>query len=85
MTQSKIAKVSRLRTSLVITNSHGAAIIYVEQSQGVNVNTGIPIYSRGSLVLSIADGDDPTKEVWCISDTAATSVRVLEGYPPAPA
>ncbi|GAI39729.1 unnamed protein product [marine sediment metagenome] len=75
----KIASVSETRTALVVVCNHAAATIYIRFSKGVAIANGLPIFGKGSLSLVIPE-DDPTSEVWCISDTLATPVVVYEGY-----
>ncbi|GAH65005.1 unnamed protein product [marine sediment metagenome] len=75
----KIASVQKDRTSLVIVCNHATATIYVRFSKGVAIANGFPIYAYGSISLKIPE-DDPTTDVWCISDTLGTQVRVYEGY-----
>lgn len=70
------------RTSLVITNAHATAILFMRDSKGVATTNGLPIYPRGSANLSVLLGDDPTLDWWAISDTAGTVVRVYEGFAP---
>lgn len=78
-TEVKIASVQKDRTSLVIICNHITATIYFRFSKGVSVDNGLPIYSNGVVGLNIPE-DDPTQEIWAISDTALTDVRVYEGY-----
>jgi hypothetical protein len=80
-TQSKILDRQPLRTSLAITNNHASAIVYFRFGEGVDAVNGWPIRSYGSVTLKIPE-DDPTKEVWAISDTATTPIVVYEGYGP---
>ena len=69
------------RISLVIQNDHSTATIYVRDSKGVTSSNGIAIYSNGSISMTLReDGSMVTKEWWCISDTAATTVKVAEGF-----
>ncbi|MBA7646669.1 hypothetical protein ES703_54435 [subsurface metagenome] len=75
----KIASVQKERTSLVIVCNHATATIYIRFSKGVSVANGLPIYAGGNVSLKIPE-DNPTTDVWAISDTLATSVRVYEGY-----
>jgi len=75
----KIASVSKTRTSLVIVCNHGTATLYIRFSKGVAISNGLPIYSYGFVGLKIPE-DDPTTDVWAISDTVGTQVRVYEGY-----
>lgn len=77
-----IAGRNKDRTSLVITNAHTTAILFVRDAKGVATTNGMPIYPRGSANLSVLLGDDPTLDWWAISDTADTIVRVYEGYAP---
>lgn len=79
-TESQIAGRNLDRSSLVITNSHATAILYVRDTKGVGPLNGMPIYPRGSINLSRLLGDDPTMDWWAISDTALTTVRVYEGF-----
>jgi len=78
-TEVKIASVSKDRTSLVAVVNHGTATVYTRFSKGVAISNGLPIYSYGFMSLKIPE-DDPTQEVWAISDTVGTQVRVYEGY-----
>ena len=78
-TELKIASIQKTRTSVVIHNNHATAIIYIRASKGVAAVNGMPIAAGGSASLKIPE-DDPTEEVWCISNTATTDVRVYEGY-----
>lgn len=78
-TEVKIASVQKERTSLVIICNHGTATLYIRFAKGVAVSNGLPIYAYGNVSLAIPE-DDPTTDVWCISDTPATPVRVYEGY-----
>lgn len=78
-TEVKIASVSPKRTSLVIICNSTTATIYIKFQKGVAAANGLPIFSQGSIGLVIPE-DDPTQEVWCISDTLATPVVVYEGY-----
>jgi len=75
----KVASVSQTRTSLVVLCNHATATIYFRFSKGVAVSNGMPIFSNGVMALKIPE-DDPTQEIWCISDTLATPVVVYEGY-----
>ncbi|GAH98444.1 unnamed protein product [marine sediment metagenome] len=75
----KIASVSKNRTSLVIVCNHATATLYIRFSKGVAIANGFPIYSYGFVGLKIPE-DDPTTDVWAISDTVGTQVRVYEGY-----
>ncbi|GAH59765.1 unnamed protein product [marine sediment metagenome] len=75
----KIASVSPTRTSIVVVVNNATATLYTRFSKGVAVANGFPIYSYGFMSLKIPE-DDPTKEIWAISDTATTQVRVYEGY-----
>jgi len=75
----KIASGSPTRTSVVVMNHHATAVIYIRFSKGVAVSNGIPIYPHGFSSLKIPE-DDPTTEIWAISDTPTTDVRVYEGY-----
>ena len=79
VTEVKIASVSPTRTSLVIVVNHATATVYTRFKKGVAVANGLPIYSYGNISLKIPE-DDPTTDVWAISDTAGTQVRVYEGY-----
>lgn len=79
----KIAAKSPTRTSLAIINHHATATIYIKFVKGVASTNGWPIRPYGSVSLSELLGDDPTQEVWCVSNTASTSVGVMEGYPQA--
>lgn len=78
-TELLIAKAQPDRTSVVIHNNHATAVIYFRGSKGVATTNGMPIAAGGSASLKIPE-DDPTAEVWAISDTLATDVRVYEGY-----
>ena len=75
----KIASVSKTRTSIVVVCNHATATLYFRFSKGVAVSNGMPIYSNGVMGLKIPE-DDPTQEIWAISDTPLTNVRVYEGY-----
>jgi len=75
----KIAGVSKTRTSLVVVVNHATATVYFRFSKGVAIANGMPIYSYGFMGLKIPE-DDPTQEVWVISDTVGTQVRVYEGF-----
>ncbi|GAI24625.1 unnamed protein product [marine sediment metagenome] len=77
--EAKIASVSPLRTSFVVVCNHATARIYIRFTKGVAPSNGLPIYSLGSISMKIPE-DDPTQEVWCISDTLATPVVTYEGY-----
>ena len=78
-TELKIAGYQIDRTSIVILNNHATATIYFRSSKGVATTNGFPIVAGGHAALKIPE-DDPTEEVWAISDTALTDVRVYEGY-----
>ncbi|GAH92072.1 unnamed protein product [marine sediment metagenome] len=78
-TEVKIASVSTSRTSVVVVCNHGTATLYVRSSKGVSIGNGLPIYSYGFISMKIPE-DDPTEEIWAISDTVGTPVRVYEGY-----
>lgn len=78
-TEVKIASRQPARTSIVVINHHGTATVYIRFSKGVSVTNGLPIYSYGNISLKIPE-DDPTREIWAISDTATTPVKVYEGY-----
>lgn len=75
----KVASVQKDRTSIVVVCNHATAIIYFRFSKGVAISNGMPIYSKASMSLKTPE-DDPTQEVWVISDTPATPVVVYEGY-----
>jgi len=75
----KIASVSKTRTSIVVVVNHATATLYTRFSKGVAIANGFPIYSYGFMGLKIPE-DDPTQEIWAISDTVGTQVRVYEGY-----
>jgi len=75
----KIASIQETRTSIVILNNHATAIIYIRSSKGVAAANGLPIAAGGSFVMKVPE-DNPTEEVWAISDTVTTDVRVYEGY-----
>mgnify|MGYP001328265274 CR=1 FL=1 len=77
LSQIRIVMAQESRTSLVIYNNHASAVIYVG-AKAQNF-AGFPIQPRGSISFKIPE-DDPTGDLWCISDTAATDVRVYEGY-----
>lgn len=78
-TEAKIASRQPERTSIIVVNNHATAVIYVRSSKGVAAANGLPISGKGNFVMKIPE-DNPTEEVWCISDTLATDVRVYEGY-----
>ncbi|GAH96925.1 unnamed protein product [marine sediment metagenome] len=78
-TEVKIASVSTSRTSIVVVCNHGTATLYVRSNKGVSIANGLPIYAYGNISLKIPE-DDPTEEVWALSDTPGTPVRVYEGY-----
>ena len=75
--QSRIVAKQPDRTSLVIFNNSAAATIYIG-SKGQDLN-GFPIKAGGSASFKIPE-DDPSQEVWAISDGAGTDVRIYEGY-----
>ena len=75
----KVASVSKTRTSIVVVVNHATATLYTRFSKGVAIANGFPIYSYGFMGLKIPE-DDPTQEIWAISDTPGTQVRVYEGY-----
>lgn len=77
--EAKIVSVQQKRTSIVVINNHATATLYIRFSKGVAAVNGLPIYAYGNVSLKIPE-DDPTQEVWCISDTLATPVVVYEGY-----
>ena len=79
ITEIKIASRVLERTSLVVMNLHATATLYVRFSKGVSVTNGIPVYHGGNISLKIPE-DNPTNEVWAISDTALTNVITYEGY-----
>jgi hypothetical protein len=79
--QAKIVEPNKERTSLAIHVNHASAVVYFRFSEGVVAANGWPIRAYGSISLKIPE-DDPTKEVWAISDTTGTPVRVYEGYGP---
>ncbi|GAI01976.1 unnamed protein product [marine sediment metagenome] len=78
-TEVKIASVQSARTSLVIVNAHVTATIYFRFSKGVSIGNGLPIFNEGSASMNVPE-DDPTQEVWAISDTPGTPIVVYEGY-----
>ncbi|GAI12778.1 unnamed protein product [marine sediment metagenome] len=75
----RIVEVSPDRTSIVIINNHAAAVIYVRFKKGVAITNGMPVFSKATMSLSIPE-DDPSTDVWCVSDTPATPVVVYEGF-----
>jgi len=79
VTEVKIASIQRSRTSLVIMNLHGVNVLYVGFSKGVSVGNGIPVYPGGNTGFRIPE-DNPTNEVWAISDIAGCTIVVYEGY-----
>ncbi|MBA7650260.1 hypothetical protein ES703_58063 [subsurface metagenome] len=79
LTEVKIASIQSARTSIVVILNHATATVYTRFSKGVAIANGLPIYSKGSMALKIPE-DDPTQEIWCISDTPGTQVVVYEGY-----
>ena len=78
-TEEKICSRQPARTSIIVINNHATAVIYIRSSKGVSPGNGLPIAAGGNFVMKIPE-DNPTQEVWCISDTITTSVRVYEGY-----
>ncbi len=64
------------RTTFSVANNHASAKIYWGRNRGVTVANGFPIFPNTVQTFSPLFGDDPTKEIWLISDTAATDVRV---------
>ena len=78
-TETKVLEYNKERTSLAVFNNHGSAVVYFRQDRGVAAANGFPIRGYGSISLNIPE-DDPSMELWLISDTASTSVRVYEGF-----
>ena len=67
------------RTSIVIQNTHATATLWLTDSTPAVANYGIRIESGQSVSFKIPE-DDPTTELWIISDTASTTVSVYEGF-----
>ena len=82
-TEEVIVRAQVDRIALTIQNDHSTATIYVRDSKGVTSSNGISIYSNGSISMNLKeDGEMVKKEWWAVSDTASTTVKVAEGFPP---
>lgn len=77
--QTKLLERNPARTSWIIFNTHASAVVYIHQFEGVSLVTGFPIQPGGSFTAKIPE-DDPTFEIWIISDTAGTNIRFYEGF-----
>ena len=64
------------RSIVSIANNHASAVVYWAQIGDVATTTGFPIFPTTIQTLSPLFGDDPTKQIWLISDTLATDVRI---------
>lgn len=71
---------NKVRTSVALINNNSTAILYWAQDDpAVATVSGLPIFPRGSVTLSVLEGDDPTLSMWVVSDTAGQDVRAYEG------
>jgi hypothetical protein len=68
------------RTALGIANLHATAIVYYSTDPGVSTTSGFPIYPKTVRDLNIGLGDDPTRAIYVVSDTATTPIAISEQY-----
>lgn len=69
------------RILIGMANTHTTAIVYYHKDRTrCNANEGFPLFPRATIVLQEDDGDDCTGELWMISDTASTGVRIQEDF-----
>jgi hypothetical protein len=78
----KLLDRSERRTSVIFAHTHATAIVYIRQKSGATTTRDFPLFPRSYLIWNRKIGDDPRTEFHAISDTAATSVRVLEQVNP---
>ena len=79
LTETVLVNADSNRTSLILSNPDGSAIIYVSDEQGTGLS-GIPIFNKSTLAMSIYEGVDVRKQLWVISDTAAKTLRIREDF-----
>ena len=79
VTEEQLFGQSDRRTAWTLYNNHATATLYWTNKRGTAVANGFPILPGGAVSLKIPE-DDPTEEVWIISDTADTDTRYYEGY-----
>lgn len=79
VTAVKALGVNFSRTSIGIVNNNPVAVIYwAVQDPSVSVDSGFPIFPRGSVTLVLKDGDETRQAIYVVSDLAAQNVRVYE-------
>lgn len=72
-----LIKANKKRKTLSITNSHNAAIAYIDDKAGpTSTNAKWILYPRQTLILLKADGDFPERNFFAVSDTASTIMVV---------
>jgi len=73
--------VDKNRKSFSVFNKHATATVYMKEGGQVSTASGIPIYPKGSISLSVVEDGDTVKEAWSlVSDTITTPIVVFEGF-----
>jgi len=56
-------------------------MVYMKEGGQVSTSSGIPIYPKGNVSLSLVEDGETVKEPWSfISDTPATEIIIFEGF-----
>lgn len=68
------------RTALGFANEHTSAVLYYGHTSQLSEGKGFPILPKTSMFFNKGFGDEPELEFWLVSDTADTSVKIMEFY-----